>query len=253
MLDKLKSSERKVPGKKKQLEDMLEELRTKFDIESKRFKAKYINIEHISSSTLNYGVYNTIAKNSPEVYDYPFNHSEIPSDNKVPDESKGYCVEVGEKIKIKNDYNKNEDWFYKNNIWVRYLELRAIDTKDLQDFLQNCKVTTKELKMCFDEQFLSLLKITDVVCGGKQILSDVCKLNCDFKLKSTTFISWHLHFDSLFDSKLGLIAPNLREIQYAFDSNEWLAGFISIFQYRPELRFPVFYQKLYWNIKFKLI
>ena len=61
MLDKLKSSERKVPGKKKQLEDMLEELRTKSDIESKRFKAKYINIEHISSSTLSYRVYNIIA------------------------------------------------------------------------------------------------------------------------------------------------------------------------------------------------
>ena len=58
MLDKLKSSERKVPGKKKQLEEMLEELRTKFDIECKRFKAKYIIIEHISSSTLSYFVYN---------------------------------------------------------------------------------------------------------------------------------------------------------------------------------------------------
>ena len=69
MLDKLKSSERKVPGKKKQLEVMLEELSTKFDIESKRLKAKYINIEHISSSTLSYLVYNIIGEKFHDIYD----------------------------------------------------------------------------------------------------------------------------------------------------------------------------------------
>ena len=105
MLDKLKSSERKIPGKKKQLEDMLEELRTNFDIEIKWFKVKYIKVKHISSSILSYLVYNIIGEN---FLIFTITHlitQRLQATIKLLMKARDIMWKL-EKIKSKHDYNK---------------------------------------------------------------------------------------------------------------------------------------------------